>query len=165
MKSRLKLNLGSGSIHIPGFLNVDTYPPADLIADLDGDWPFEDESVVAIRTHAALEHLKDRVHAIEEAYRILEPGGILEITVPHFRSVSAHSLFHYNYWSEHTMDPVISTDLSGNEARVWFRPILIHVHHDYPWRWHLNKYLPAGETWDRLPLGHANVVHFVLEKI
>lgn len=47
----------------------------DIIADLNGKWPLEDGSVGVIRAFDALEHLKDTIHIMKEAYRVLAPNG------------------------------------------------------------------------------------------
>jgi len=49
---------------------------------LDERWPLEDNSVGVIRAHDAIEHLKDPVHVMNEAYRVLAPGGFFLIRVP-----------------------------------------------------------------------------------
>ena len=60
------------------------YQPLDLSLghDLDQRWPLEDNSVGVIRAHDAIEHLKDPIHTMNEAYRVLAPGGFLLIRVP-----------------------------------------------------------------------------------
>lgn len=55
---------------------------ADIIADLNTVWPFEDGSIGVIRAYHVLEHLDDPIHFFNEAYRVLAPGGFLLIEVP-----------------------------------------------------------------------------------
>jgi len=78
----MRLNLGCCDRHEVGFVNVDLYPPADLIHDLSTPWPWPDASVAEIRAYDCIEHLPDRIQTMNEAWRVLEPGGIFDIRVP-----------------------------------------------------------------------------------
>lgn len=64
-----------------GFIGVDLYG-TDIIADLNKKWPFRNSSVGLIRANDIIEHLKDPVNTMNEAYRILVDGGWLLIEVP-----------------------------------------------------------------------------------
>jgi len=64
-----------------GFKTVDLMD-ADVIADLNNDWPFADNSVGVIRASHVLEHLISPIHAMNEAHRVLAPGGWLLVDVP-----------------------------------------------------------------------------------
>lgn len=78
----LKLNLGCCDRLIAGYVNVDLHKPADKIADLNEKWPWEDSSVEEIRAWDILEHLKTPIHSMNEAWRVLKPGGRFDIVVP-----------------------------------------------------------------------------------
>jgi len=78
----LKLNLGSCDRHFPGFVAVDIAPPADVIADLNERWPWEDSSIDEIRAWDLIEHLCSPTHTMNEAWRVLKPNGRLDIEVP-----------------------------------------------------------------------------------
>ncbi len=55
-------------------------------------WPFPDDIADEIEAYHVLEHVegfKNYRKAMEEMYRILKPGGILRIKVPHWRHESA----------------------------------------------------------------------------
>jgi hypothetical protein len=53
----LKLNLGAGPHPIAGYLNVDKFPPAELVLDLEvTPWPWADSSVGEIRMSHVMEH-------------------------------------------------------------------------------------------------------------
>lgn len=78
----LKLNLGCSDRLFPGFVNVDLHKPADLVADLNLKWPWEDSSVDEIRAFDILEHLGTPVHSMNEAWRVLKPNGRFDIVVP-----------------------------------------------------------------------------------
>lgn len=79
----LKLNLGCSDDHRAGYLNVDIAEPADVIADLRGNWPAADGEVEEILAFDVLEHLPDIIHTMNEAHRVLAPGGRLHFKVPH----------------------------------------------------------------------------------
>lgn len=68
------------------YLNVDILdaPEVDVVTDINGPLPFGDASVDKIVSVATLEHfnLNDQRSILKEFYRILKPGGHLEIGVP-----------------------------------------------------------------------------------
>ncbi len=91
-----KVNLGAGTDIQPDFINVDLVelPGIDVVHNLmHYPWPFDDATVSHIRAIDVLEHLppyigeKSGVIAfIEEAHRILQPGGELYIQTPGWRA-------------------------------------------------------------------------------
>lgn len=78
----MKLNLGCADRQFPGFRSVDKVPPADEIADLEQRWPWPDSSVDEVVAHDIFEHLPDRIHTMNELWRVLRPGGKATIEVP-----------------------------------------------------------------------------------
>ena len=78
----LRLNLGCADRHIPGWTNVDIVPPADLISDLSQRWPWDDSTADAIKAEDIFEHLPDRIHTMNETWRVLRHMGMAEIIVP-----------------------------------------------------------------------------------
>jgi predicted SAM-dependent methyltransferase len=81
----LKLDLGCGPIKRPGFVGLDLSPGADIQWDIRWGLPFDDNSVVEIRSDHFLEHfeLPMAVEILRECRRVLVSGGILDFTVPH----------------------------------------------------------------------------------
>lgn len=81
----LKLNLGAGFHPAPGMINCDLYEGngIDKVFDLDEPWPFEDESACLITASHVFEHVKDHLHFMREANRILAKGGVLFLRMPH----------------------------------------------------------------------------------
>lgn len=62
-------------------------PPAGFVGlgrphDLAAPWPLEDASVAVLRANHVFEHLPEPVHALNAAWRVLQPGGLLLVTVP-----------------------------------------------------------------------------------
>lgn len=78
----MKLNLGCSDAILPGFVNVDVCPPCDVVADLSQPWPWVDGSVDEIKAHDVFEHIADKRHSMNEAWRVLKSGGILDLIVP-----------------------------------------------------------------------------------
>ncbi len=78
----LRLNLGACDRRIEGFLSVDIVPPTDLLCDLNQDWPWLDSTVDEVRAHDVFEHLHDRVHTMNELWRVLKPGARALVELP-----------------------------------------------------------------------------------
>ncbi|MDF1799535.1 MAG: methyltransferase domain-containing protein [Planctomycetota bacterium] len=91
------LNFGSGSDVAPDEIGVDLLPlpGVGVVCDLDAyPLPFRTDSIDRVRSYHCFEHLSDMVGLMEDLHRILKPGGILEVTVPHFG--------HIGYWRDPT---------------------------------------------------------------
>lgn len=97
------LDLGGRINAWDGFKTVDLMD-AEVIANLEDRWPFEDGSVGVIRASHVFEHLKDPIHAMNEAFRVLAPGGWLLIEVP---STDGRGAFqdptHVSFWNENSI--------------------------------------------------------------
>ena len=86
----LRLNLGCGEDHKPGYINVDKYGNPDIFHHLEKfPWPWEDESVEEVLMKHILEHLgestDDYLGIIKELYRVCVGGAAINIIVPHPR--------------------------------------------------------------------------------
>jgi len=80
----VKLNLGSLDRYMEGFISVDICEPADVVCDLRGPWfPDSDSSVDEVFAADVFEHLPDKIHTMNELWRVLKPNGIAKIQVPH----------------------------------------------------------------------------------
>lgn len=92
--TELKLNFGCGEIKVDGFTGVDLYAPsADLKVDLfKFPLPWKDGEVSAILASHFCEHIpaKLRWPFFDECWRILKPGGVMQIVVPNFKSERAY---------------------------------------------------------------------------
>jgi SAM-dependent methyltransferase len=99
----MKLNLGCSDSLVAGFTNVDVAPPYDQCADLRQPWPWRTSSVDNIRAHDIIEHLPDKIHTMNEAHRVLVPGGVLDIVVPTTDGPGAwQDPQHVSYWNRHS---------------------------------------------------------------
>lgn len=84
----MKLHLGCGKRHIPGFVHIDAvdYPHVDHVASIDNLSFLPDDSADLIYNCHVLEHFKRRdvERVLREWLRVLKPGGVLRISVPDF---------------------------------------------------------------------------------
>src|SRR5687768_3491677 len=86
----MKLNLGCGTDIRSGYVNVDHYPEQadrDRVLDVDLSlvpWPFVDRSAEQVLMFDFLEHLPyaQTTVILDEVYRILVPGGEVQVQVP-----------------------------------------------------------------------------------
>lgn len=98
----LRVDLGCGDHKPEGFVGVDAVagPAVDLVCDLTGRFPFETGSVGYLRAHDVIEHLPDRLHTMNEIWRVCRDGAIVDIRVP---STDGRGAFqdptHVSYWN------------------------------------------------------------------
>lgn len=132
----MRLNLGSGSAPLAGWLNVDIADTGkvDYIWDLDreGDWPFvEPGRADQIVAKDVFEHVKNPIHFMVQCHRALSPGSLLFIRTPHYMHRDAFTdPTHRRFPTEHTFDYWIPGTLLYNEhnaayggvafLRTWF---------------------------------------------
>jgi glycosyltransferase involved in cell wall biosynthesis len=88
----MKLNLGCGLDHMPGWVNVDKFPASspDVVHDLECfPWPFADGAAEEVLLKHVMEHLgRDSdtfLGIMKELYRVCAPGAQVRIVVPHPR--------------------------------------------------------------------------------
>jgi len=77
----LKIDLGGGINKASGYTSYDL-KSGDITGDLNETWNLQDNSVGVLRAHDCIEHLKNPIHTMNEAYRVLAPGGYFMILVP-----------------------------------------------------------------------------------
>lgn len=76
---------------------------ADVITDLNQQWPFASSSVMAFRCHDIIEHLPDKQHTMSELHRCLVPGGWALINVPSTDGRGAwQDPTHVSYWNQNS---------------------------------------------------------------
>ena len=102
-KNLLLLDFG-GAFNCPeGYQSVDIRSAADVVTDLENNWPFDDDSVGVARMQDFVEHLRDPIHLMNELYRVLAPGGWAFIRVP---STEGRGAFqdptHVSFWNENS---------------------------------------------------------------
>lgn len=88
MAALLKLHLGCGKRHIPGFVHVDqsTFPHVDHVQDIRDLKNFADGSASLVYACQVIEYFdrEEVVPVLQEWLRVLAPGGILRLSVPNF---------------------------------------------------------------------------------
>ena len=99
--NHIAVEVGGGLNPAKGYITCDLRDTAHIKADLNEKWPFGDNSIGVLRAHHIFEHLTDPIHTMNEAYRVLVPGGILLIEVP---STDGRGAFcdptHKSFWNE-----------------------------------------------------------------
>lgn len=93
----IKLNLGCGFNKRAGYVNVDKEKACepDVVADLEGRWPFESNTVEEVIASHVLEHLgatTDKfLNIMRELYRVCINGALIRISVPHHEHWTFHA--------------------------------------------------------------------------
>lgn len=122
--SALKINLGSGTKPLPGFVNVDALPDApgvDVVADISQRLPFDDGSADLVYAAHILEHFPhgDVPRLLLEWRRVLRDGGQLLIAVPDL-DVIARMLTERRGWFTPPHDPWIGAIYGGQKDEYDF---------------------------------------------
>ncbi|EKD99032.1 MAG: hypothetical protein ACD_23C00165G0001 [uncultured bacterium] len=88
----MKLHLGCGPRHIPGFVHVDAQPAphVDIVGPVER-LTMGDNSVSLIYASHVLEHFGRHAYktVLKEWFRVLKPGGVLRLSVPDFAACAA----------------------------------------------------------------------------
>jgi predicted SAM-dependent methyltransferase len=91
-----RLQLGCGEEPTRGWLNTDLAPraPGVLFLDVTEPFPFPDASFTSVFSEHLIEHVPFDAgrHLLAEAFRVLQPGGVLRIATPDLGALAA--LFH-----------------------------------------------------------------------
>lgn len=104
----VKVAVGVGGKPRAGWVNVDQHPlpGVDVVHDLDVfPWPFEDGTCSQVLAEHVYEHVREPVGFVLEAWRVLEPGGVLTVTCPHWSSENAFTdPTHVRFVTDRTFD-------------------------------------------------------------
>jgi predicted SAM-dependent methyltransferase len=111
----MRLNLGCGNDYRNGWVNVDLYNKfVDLRFDIEkAPYPLESDSVDEVYCAQVLEHLRYPEIAIAEIYRIMKPGAIATLIVPHYTTAGDHNFRHHSHFAT----CAIHDFTDGNEAQ------------------------------------------------
>lgn len=99
----LRLDLGCGPNKKPGHVGVDCieFPGVDHVLNIGKQpWPWKDSTVDEAWSSHTVEHLKftpeepERIHFVNELWRVLKPGAKATIVVPHWASS--------RFWGDYT---------------------------------------------------------------
>jgi SAM-dependent methyltransferase len=106
----IRINLGAGSRPEEGWVNHDVIalPGIDITHDLDVfPWPWDDATAEQVRAYDVFEHVWHPLPFMRECWRVLQPGGLLDIHTVHYRSPNYHrdpdhrrglDLSSFDYW-------------------------------------------------------------------
>lgn len=90
----IRLDLGCGKNPREGFTGVDSrdFGQAHKVDLGKAKWPWADNSVEEAHSSHMIEHLTaaERIHFVNELYRVLKPGGKCTVIVPHWASCRAY---------------------------------------------------------------------------
>jgi O-antigen biosynthesis protein len=144
-KGLLAVDLCSGKSRPAGYVTCDRAAgAADITCDLNDRWPFEDNSVGVLRAQDAVEHLRNPVHTINEAWRCLSHGGVILIEVP---STDGRGAFcdptHVSFWNELSFRYYTNKHYRAYvepEAKCRFQTMCIETH--FPDDWHRANNVP-----------------------
>lgn len=175
-----RVNIGCGLNPIPGYLNVDhrAGPGVDVVWNVeDIPWPWHDETFDVVAAHSVFEHVWDLVPIVHECHRVLKPGGILWIRVPH--GIGAiYQVGHIHAFNKNSFHLFTAKADASLEAGEYFRMEA---------RWISNRAIPLAATLKRrlprlyrrlvdnsdydhrerskLPIGMRIEISFVLRKV
>lgn len=120
----------------PDFVGVDISTGADLVCDLNQDWPMKDNSAGVIYARDALEHLRDAKRTMSEIHRVLAPGGWLISDTP---STDGRGAFqdptHVSFWNSNSFWYYTQ----ANVAKYIGSPVRFqcpYVNNYFPTEWH-----------------------------
>ena len=162
----LKLNLGCGRDIRQGYVNVDYIagPGVDVVADINKRLQWDDQSVDEVLMYHVLEHTDDPVKVMLEIHRIVRPGGVVEIKVPHRMHSDAYSIYHRHYFDENSFNDLCQT---GGSAEIGCRFEImerrIYWQHAVLSPWHMRKYLRIDTS--RWPWGTPKEVTVRLKRL
>ena len=105
---KVVIDLGCGPSKKLGMIGIDILPlpGVDIVANLEEGFPdIPDNSVDEIHSAHFLEHVVNFELLMSEIYRILKPGGIAKITVPHFSNPYYYSDYtHKRFFGLYSFD-------------------------------------------------------------
>lgn len=145
----LKVDL-CGAIDCPeGYLPIDNNlkDSHGIRCNLEGSWKLKNKSVGVLRAHDAIEHLRDPVHTMNEAYRVLAPGGFFMISVPSSEGKGAFcDPTHVSYWNDLSFRYYTDQNFSRYVPRFYGRFQLSKVIEWFPSDWHKEVRMPYVEA-------------------
>ena len=104
-KRQVRVDLGCGSAKCAGFIGADRLPLAgvDVVLDFDMPLPFRSDSVDLLVMSHSLEHVRDLLATLREAYRICRHGAQVCVVAPYaHQALNIANPFHLQSFNEHT---------------------------------------------------------------
>jgi predicted SAM-dependent methyltransferase len=131
-RTDLRINIGSSSVHVPGWISADLLrdPDAECIRmDATDPWPFEPGSAEAVNSEHFLEHVDagGALAYFREAFRVLRPGGVIRTSTPDLEGLCRIYMERdpalLELHREHGYEASVFGDLVNNYFYMWG-----HVH-------------------------------------
>lgn len=127
--AQLRIDIGGGTDCAFGFHNLD---PVHGLGDWkrmaqDTPWPVASGSMIEVRASHVMEHIPagdERIAVMNEAWRVLQPGGTMTLIVPLIGYTDGYQQAHQCGWQAHA-DP---THVSG----WWFPESLYYFYTNNP---------------------------------
>ena len=91
---RREVDLGAGAVvRAPGAIRADSARAVrpDVVLDATRDLPFRAGSLARVYCFDLIEHVDNVPHLMGEIHRVLEPGGRVLLTTPHFSCANAYT--------------------------------------------------------------------------
>jgi SAM-dependent methyltransferase len=102
--------------------NVSHLPDVHVVRANIYDQPWPDDMFDGIILSEILEHIEDDVRGLREVYRVLKPGGVVAITVPHAN---------YPFWWDpinKTLETLFNTHIQhGPLAGIWANHVRLYT--------------------------------------
>ena len=91
----MKIDIGCGKAKQEGWIGIDRikFDGVDHVMDAGKErWPFDDDSVEEAKASHFIEHLTadERIHFVNELYRVLKKNGKCQVMTPHWASNRAY---------------------------------------------------------------------------
>jgi len=123
-----RLNVGSSSSHLPGWINADLLRDPEgacIVMDATKRWPLPDACLEAVNSEQFVEHLsREAARAyFREAFRALRLGGVIRTTTPDLaalcRSLLEHAAHDLAAHREHGYEAATHGEMFNNYAYSW----------------------------------------------
>ncbi len=164
----MKLNLGCGDDVKPGYVNVDQREREGVIpVDLSKfPWPWLNESAQEIVMLDFLEHFPYRLTKtiLTEVWRVLQPGGIVEIQVPDLTHCSRAACALYPFLCNQCGNQFNEGDKACTQCnQLWYDVAESAVRRlyggqDYKGNWHFTAFSERKLTELLLSSGFCDVI-------
>ena len=139
----MNVEIGGGTLIGPGWINMDPNHGEGSWRRFaqETPWPTGDNTVDALRASHVMEHIpsgQPRIDVMNEAHRVLKPGGVFEIIVP-FMTGSWHAIAdptHVSFWcleSFHYFDGLFAANANYG-IKMW-ETIELTTEHGWEGHW------------------------------
>lgn len=101
----MKLDIGCGPKCLPGFVGVDRFPlpGVQVVADLNKQLPFDNDSIDVIHASHSLEHVSDLMFTMKEIFRVCKHKAQICIVAPYYeQKLNLANPYHLQVFNEHT---------------------------------------------------------------